>query len=214
MDSRFVSAYAACGLLAYLLGAIPFGYLIARARGVDIRRMGSGNIGATNVWRTLGKGPGMATFACDALKGFLPAFVFPELAARWAGTDRATLGIACACLAVAGHNWPVYLGFRGGKGVATTVGALLGVAPAAVGVMLAAWTAVFLASSYVSLASLVAAGVLAASGWFFYFERGLLLPVALSLLAAMAAWRHRANFRRLIQGTENRVPLWRKRQRP
>ena len=127
--------YSVCGILAYLLGAIPFGLLIARARGVDIRAVGSGNIGATNVFRAVGKGWGILAFACDALKGFIPVSVFPLLAKTLGAFDGdAVLPLVCACLAIAGHNWPVYLRFKGGKGVATSVGALIGLAPVAAGI--------------------------------------------------------------------------------
>jgi glycerol-3-phosphate acyltransferase PlsY len=200
-----ILVFLPCGLAAYLAGAIPFGYLVARARGADIRALGSGNIGATNVWRNLGRVPGALTFLADAAKGFAPAFVFPAVAARWNAADPVALGALCACLAVVGHNWPVFLRFSGGKGVATTIGALLGFAPAAVGVMLCAWLAVFLPSRYVSLASMAGVLALAASSWLLYRGQGPLRPAALTLLAAMAIWRHRANIRRLIEGTEHRV---------
>ena len=127
--------YSFGGALAYLLGAIPFGLLIARANGVDIRKVGSGNIGATNVFRALGKKWGILAFTCDALKGFIPASLFPFLAKTiGAPGDDSVLSLVCACLAIAGHNWPVYLRFKGGKGVATSVGALIGLAPSAAGI--------------------------------------------------------------------------------
>ena len=119
------------GVASYLLGAIPNAYLIGRLNGVDIRRVGSGNIGATNVFRAVGKGWGIVTFLADALKGFVPAFVFPLIIKELAHAPAANpaLALVFAGLAIVGHNWPVYLGFKGGKGVATSAGAILGIAP-------------------------------------------------------------------------------------
>ncbi|MCX6992369.1 MAG: glycerol-3-phosphate 1-O-acyltransferase PlsY [Kiritimatiellaeota bacterium] len=197
--------YSVCGVLAYLLGAIPFGLLIARAKGVDIRAVGSGNIGATNVFRVLGKGWGILAFACDALKGFIPVSVFPLLAKTFWAFDGATvLPLVCACLAIAGHNWPVYLRFKGGKGVATSVGALIGLAPAAAGVGLLTWVLVFVTKRYVSLASIAAAIMVAGAVWIFYFQTGVLLPVVLTVLCGLVIWRHKSNIQRLLHGTENR----------
>lgn len=186
-------------LISYLIGAIPFGLLIARMRGVDIQKVGSGNIGATNVLRSVGKPWGILTFACDALKGFLPVLLLPRLA----GTPHALLPIACAMAAILGHNFPVYLRFRGGKGVATSAGALLALAPAAVAVGLAAWALVFFTSRYVSLASIVGAVVIPVAGWWLY-RPGLALPVFLSVLGGLIILRHRTNIQRLLNGTENR----------
>jgi glycerol-3-phosphate acyltransferase PlsY len=185
---------------SYVLGAVPFGLLIARLNGVDIRKVGSGNIGATNVMRSVGKPWGLATFALDALKGFVPAFVFP----RFAPQAHEALPIACAFAAILGHNFPVWLGFKGGKGVATSAGALVGLAPAAAGLGLAIWAAVFFAFRYVSLASLVAAVVIPVAGWWMYRAQGWILPAFLTVLAVLIIARHKANIRRLLNGTESR----------
>lgn len=193
------------GALAYLIGAIPFGLLIAKARGVDIRKVGSGNIGATNVFRSVSKTLGILTFLADALKGWIPAYIFPLLAAWLTGAEAAEgLRLVFAALAIAGHTWPVYIGFKGGKGVATSAGALIGIAPAATGIGLACWIVVFAASRYVSLASIAAAVAVGAGGWVLYRDRGLTLPVALMVLAALIIWRHKANIQRLLNGTEHR----------
>jgi len=203
--------YSVCGILAYLLGAIPFGLLIARAKGVDIRAVGSGNIGATNVFRALGKGWGILAFACDALKGFIPAGVLPLLAKKfWAFDGHVVLPLVCACLAIAGHNWPVYLRFKGGKGVATSVGALIGLAPAAAGVGLLTWALVFGVTRYVSLASIAAAVTVAGAVWIFYSQTGMLLPFVLTILCALVVWRHKSNIRRLLHGAENRIEFKKK----
>ncbi len=190
---------------AYLLGSVPFGFLIAKAKGVDIRRVGSGNIGATNVFRCVSKPLGILTFALDLAKGLAGCTLIPALVSEAAAP--LPLRVVCGFLTVAGHNWPVFLGFKGGKGIATSAGLLLGLAPAACGVALAVWLVAFLTSRYVSLASIVAAlslGVVAwlpccrggDSGWWF--------PLILDALAALAIWRHRANIQRLRAGTESR----------
>jgi glycerol-3-phosphate acyltransferase PlsY len=210
----------ATGLASYLIGAIPFGFLIARLRGVDIRAVGSRNIGATNVFRSVGKGWGIATFLLDMGKGWCGAVVVPALAARLLGGtlgERAAewrlLGGVCA---VAGHTWPVYLGFRGGKGVATSAGMLLGVAPAAVALALAGWLAALLVSRTVSLASILAAVVLGLAIWFPPFRpaHGWLPPLVLTLLAGLVIARHRANIRRLRAGTEPRLAFGRRAPSP
>uniref|UniRef100_UPI00356A8827 glycerol-3-phosphate 1-O-acyltransferase PlsY n=1 Tax=Pontiella sp. TaxID=2837462 RepID=UPI00356A8827 len=139
-------------IIAYLFGAIPFGLLVAKSRGVDIREQGSGNIGATNVFRVLGKGLGIFTFVLDALKGFIPAFVFPMI-----GNLDGDYGVLFGLVAILGHSFPVYLKFKGGKGVATSAGMLLGVAPAAVGIGFLVWIICLLLSRIVSLASILAA---------------------------------------------------------
>lgn len=193
---------AVLGALAgYLCGSIPFGLLLARAVGVDIRSVGSGNIGATNVFR-VNKALGVLAFLLDALKGFLPAFAASALVSG----PPAWLGLAWGAAAVAGHNWPVWLGFRGGKGVSTSVGMLLGVAPAAAGIGLAVFAVVVVASKWVSLASILAAAAVAASGWWLYgTQRPPVLPVVLTLLALLVILRHHANIRRLLSGTEPKI---------
>lgn len=192
-------------LLSYLLGAVPFGLLIAHAKGVDIRKVGSGNIGATNVFRSVSKPFGILTFAADALKGLIPALLFPRIAA-WAAQAEAApwLGLLFGALAIAGHTWPVYIGFKGGKGVATSAGALIGFAPAAAGIGLLTWIVLFAATRYVSVASIVAAVVVPLAGWWRYREQGPVLPVALTVLGILIVWRHKSNIQRLMNGTEHR----------
>ena len=204
-----VTAYVPAMAAAYLLGAIPFGFLVARTKGVDNRTVGSRNIGATNVARCLGRKWGYVTFACDFLKGFLPAALFPVAAsALGAPADPHSLAVACGCTSVAGHNWPVFLRFKGGKGVATSAGALLAIAPLAVIVGLAAWFLVFKTTRFVSLASIIAAVAISCAAWLLHALRltssGLIVPSALTLLAALSIWRHRANIDRLRKGTESR----------
>ena len=144
---------------AYLLGSVPFAYLIGRLNGVDIRQHGSGNVGATNVLRVVGKPWGITCFALDFLKGFLPVLGAVLYVRANLGDIRAAdaLSPIAACAgAVSGHIWPVWLRFRGGKGMATSVGALLALAPLPVLLGVTAWVAVFKLSRYVSLASIIA----------------------------------------------------------
>lgn len=203
------------GVGAYLIGAIPFGLLIARSRGIDIRSVGSRNIGATNVFRCVGKSWGIATFILDMGKGWCGAVAIPALVAWLPGVpspeaiEWRLLGGVCA---VIGHTWPVFAGFKGGKGVATSAGMLIGVAPAAAGLALALWLVVFIVSGIVSLASILAAAVLGVAIWFppFCPAEGPLLPAVMSLLALLVIVRHRANIRRLLNGTESRLDLRRK----
>lgn len=188
-------------LAAYLMGSIPNGLLLARLKGVDLQKVGSGNIGATNVYRCVGKGWGVAAFVLDAVKGFVPAFVFPRLvdsAPPW-------LGLACGIAAVAGHNWPVWLKFKGGKGVSTSAGMLLGIAPAAVGIGFAVFALVVALTRFVSLGSILAAIAVPAAYLGMYGAGNRLLAGALVAMGALVVVKHRANIRRLLAGTEPRI---------
>jgi len=197
-------------VIAYLVGAIPFGYLLARLKGVDIRKVGSGNIGATNVYRCVGKGWGILTFVLDFLKGCLPAVILPLLIRPWINeSSGAALAVLYGCLAVVGHNWPVYMRFRGGKGISTGAGALAGFAPLAMLVGFVAWAIFFLATRYVSLASILAAIVIAASAWPLYAPHKL-IPATLTIMCVLIIWRHRSNLRRLWAGTEYRFSFRKK----
>lgn len=194
----------ALAIISYLVGAIPTGYLLAKMKGIDIRSVGSGNIGATNVYRCVGKSWGILTFVLDFLKGYLPAALLPLLIQRLTNEPYGPpLAMLFGCLAVAGHNWPVYLRFRGGKGMATGAGALLGFAPLVMLVGVAAWAVLFLATRYVSLASVLAAAIIAAAAWPIHAgER--IIPATLTLMSLLIIWRHRSNIRRLLAGTEYR----------
>lgn len=185
--------------IAYLLGSIPFGLLISKAKGQDIRTMGSCNIGATNVLRCLGKPLGITCFVLDVLKGYLPAALFPMMMKM----DLA-FGILFGTAAILGHNFPVFLKFKGGKGVATSAGVLLGVAPLAVVIGLLTWAVVFKLSGYVSLGSIVAAVIVVITGWIRVENYGIVTAIALTLLGLLTIYRHRANIQRLIAGTENK----------
>ena len=187
---------------AFLLGSIPAGFLVARAKGIDIRQHGSGNIGATNVFRTLGKPLGILVFVFDALKGFAAVWLALKL-----GGPFAWPGIIAAVAVIAGHNYTPWLGFKGGKGIATSAGVLIALMPWAVLAIALVWFAVFFATRYVSLASICAAAALpvAVGALWFYGcgGNGPLLGFSV-LIAALAIWRHRSNIQRLMAGTEHR----------
>jgi len=201
----------AFGGLSYLLGAIPNGFLIAKVRGIDIRKVGSGNIGATNVYRSISKSMGILTFALDALKGAIPALWFPWQAAHCAQSPLPLwLPLLFGGLAIAGHTWPVYLKFKGGKGVATSAGALIGIAPAAIGIGVLCWLIALVTSRYMSVASIVAALAVPATSWWLYRADGLALPITLTALGVLIIWRHKGNIQRLTNGTENRFEFKKK----
>ena len=195
---------------AYVFGSIPCGFLIAKLRGVDIRQVGSGNIGATNVFRCVSKPLGLLTFLLDFAKGVAGARLIPWLSAHLLGgaTDNLPFCVTCGFLTVAGHNWTLFLGFKGGKGIATSAGLLLGLAPVACGWAVLAWLMLFVTTRYVSVASIAAAAALGLVAWPLYLaQHGWWFPFMLDVLAALAIWRHRANLQRLRAGTEPRFKL-------
>ena len=181
---------------AYLLGSIPTGLLLARALGVDIRATGSGNIGATNVYRTLGRTVGITTLVGDCLKGLLPVLV-----ARRLGFDEAWVA-AAGLAAFLGHVYTVFLRFKGGKGVATALGVFLGISPIAVLAALGVFIGVVVKWRYISLGSIAAAAVMPVA---VAVVEGKPLVVALTLaVSVLVIWKHRENIRRLREGTENK----------
>ncbi|MCX6863011.1 MAG: glycerol-3-phosphate 1-O-acyltransferase PlsY [Verrucomicrobia bacterium] len=193
-------------VFAYLAGSLPTGFLVARAMRVDITQVGSGNIGATNVFRVLGKGPGALVLIVDLLKGALAVLVAPILAAAVTPTDSLALPALAALGAVLGHNYTCWLGFKGGKGVATSAGAMAALIPPAFGVTVITWLLVFFLSRYVSMASIAAAVILPVATIFTVSGPTRWPLVAFtSALAALAVWRHRANIERLKAGTEHRI---------
>lgn len=200
---------AAVVIGSYLLGSIPFGYLAGRIAGIDIRSCGSGNVGATNVIRALGKRYGYPVFAADFLKGFsavkVSIFIATQVQPEWISSEVS--GIAAAISSVLGHSFPVWLRFKGGKGVATSAGALFGLVPVAALVGTAIWILTFLLTRYVSVASIVAAAalplIILITTWLSQ-TTGKLLFYSSVCLAAVVIWRHRSNLSRLIRGTEPR----------
>jgi len=227
--------YALGAVQAYFLGAIPFGFVLVKfSRGVDIRTVGSGNIGATNVARAAGKKVGVLAFLLDVAKGFVAATWIPfavhalatghySYAGAWGATQAAVAGggftdlrIVCGLAAIVGHIWTVFLSFRGGKGVATSLGVLLGLAPWPTFAALAAWAIIAGLSGYVSLGSIMASLLLPVSvalfDWGRIEENSHLLVFAI-LVGVLVTVRHRENIRRLMAGTESRVSfLGKKRQ--
>jgi glycerol-3-phosphate acyltransferase PlsY len=207
--SNSVLSYIIVAVIGYFLGSCPNGYLISRARGVDIREHGSGNIGATNVLRVMGKRWGYLVFALDALKGF--AAVRLAFAVAIALTpnmpQREIIGIAGGLACILGHTYPVWLGFRGGKGVATSAGVLLGLMPIAVVSVFVVWLVLFKVTRYVSVASIGAAVALPVFVILYLHLKMLtgasLLPFSI-LIAGVVIWRHRSNIQHLFHGKEQR----------
>ena len=210
-------------LAAYLAGALPFGYLLGRLKGVDIRCAGSHNIGATNCWRVCGWRLGLLAFVLDVAKGFAATFLAATVLLGlpfYGGLGEAArylLVVIAGASAIAGHVFPIYIGFRGGKAVATSLGVFLGIKallPLAAGAFVL-WTLVFLATRYVSVSSTVAAlGLLAAAllvePWSCRFDAAGAwknrwpLSVFTIVLVVLVIYRHRENYKRLLAGTENR----------
>jgi glycerol-3-phosphate acyltransferase PlsY len=185
-------------VVVYLIGAIPVGFLVARvAGGIDIRGKGSGTIGATNVLRTLGPVPAVLTLLGDIVKGFVAVRV-----AEVFGPDPAW-GAAGALLAIVGNCWPVFLRFKGGKGVATALGAFLALTPAAIVPAAIVWIVFVAAFRYVSLASILASVSLALGAWILGYASTYAWAAACA--AALILWRHHENVTRLLSGTERRL---------
>ncbi|XCN74027.1 MAG: glycerol-3-phosphate 1-O-acyltransferase PlsY [Candidatus Electrothrix aestuarii] len=185
-------------IASYLIGAVPFGLLLSRGKGINIREQGSKNIGATNVSRLLGKKLGFLTFLLDCTKGFLPMF----LAGRLLGEGETQNGVIalCGAAAVIGHMFPIYLRFKGGKGVATGLGVFLYLAPLAVLISMVIFIAVVAATGYVSLGSLLSSAVVLPCLYFFA-EPSWKLSVA-GFIIIMIWIKHHENIGRLLKGTE------------
>jgi acyl phosphate:glycerol-3-phosphate acyltransferase len=181
-------------IFAYLLGSVPTGYILGYFSGIDVRRAGSGNVGATNVARVAGKKLGLLTLIGDTAKGFVPVCL-----ARAMGVDDAVIALV-ALAAFLGHLFPIFLKFQGGKGVATALGGLTALAPAATGVALLIFIIVVGASRIVSLASMIAAAAAPMAAWLLAYP-----PSVVAVAVAMAliiVWRHHQNIKRLLSGVE------------
>ena len=196
----FVTSSLLAAAAGYVLGSISFAVLIARAKGKDIFTMGSGNPGATNVLRNLGKPLGYACFLLDALKGFAAAG-WPLLV--FASPEAGTAAVFGLIGAIVGHSFSVFIGFRGGKGVATTIGGLLAINPLAVLVGCVLWLLTFFTTRYVSLASILLALSLPVSS-LLMSDRSLAERILVSLLGLLIVLRHRSNIARLLKGEEHR----------
>lgn len=201
-------------LLAFLLGSIPFGLLISKFKGIDIRKHGSGNIGATNVLRILGKKYGFLCLFLDALKGYVPVFMTTQILSSGSFNDQ-LIPVFTALAAVLGHNYSPWIGFKGGKGIATSAGVLLALMPAAVVILLLIFIVALIISRYVAVASMTAAmalPILTHLGARFHgrWQDGTWnkpLFVFSLLIAVLALWKHRSNVQRLLAGTESRF-VW------
>ena len=198
----------AIAVCSYLLGSIPFGYILVRVfQGIDVRSIGSGNIGATNVARTGGKGLAIATLALDVFKGWLPVFLVltvPGIPVT-GPAQLHTLATFAALVAVLGHMFPVWLGFKGGKGVATGLGVFLALAPKVVLIPVVLFLAIVVFTRYVSLGSILAAAVFPIALW--WLDRDAFPAPALAMVVAVALLviiRHHQNIGRLLAGTESR----------
>ncbi len=215
-----VLTYILTAVAAYLLGSIPTGYLVAKAKGIDIRKVGSGNIGATNAMRVLGKPAGIFVLLMDAAKGFLACKILPPIIfdlmtppspsglAMFFQTEptdiQTQLFVLAGIFAVLGHNYTCWLKFKGGKGIATTAGVFLALAPWAVLVALIVFIVAVLATRYVSVGSIAAAVALPLTVWIMS-PQNLLLGSVTTALGALAIYKHKSNIQRLRAGTENRL---------
>lgn len=198
-----MNVYWLIPLIAYVLGSIPFGFLIVKAHGADIRRSGSGNIGAANVARSAGAAAGILTLVLDGGKGYLAVWI----ASRWTQSDMRWM-MAAAVAAVVGHMFPVWLGFKGGKGVATGLGVFLPICPEAVAAAAVLWLIVVAFWRYSSLGSIVAAVALPFFVHLLYAPRHAPPPyvtVGTILISVLVLVKHRTNIERLMAGTENRL---------
>jgi glycerol-3-phosphate acyltransferase PlsY len=209
MMTKYLVVALGVSLVGYLFGSLPTGHLVGRFLGVDISKHGSGNIGATNVLRVLGRRWGYLVFFIDTLKGFLAvraAFYLVQIAKI--GVERIELvGILAAVTCILGHTFPIWLRFRGGKGVATSAGALLGLMPAAIVAIFFVWLIIFQLTRYVSLASIGAAVALPVVVGILILRKSVTDAALLYfsvLIAGVVIWRHRSNLKRLLNGTERR----------
>jgi glycerol-3-phosphate acyltransferase PlsY len=199
-------------VLAYLSGSLPFAAIAGKARGVDLRQHGSGNLGATNVFRVLGWKVGLAVFLADALKGALPALLLPPHIVSV--QPPIVWGIACGIAAIAGHVRPIFLNFRrGGKGVATAAGVFFALAPIPMVITFVVFVGVVFATGYVSLGSLLSAIVLPGLLLVMTGPQSPLFLVS-TVLALFVFWTHRANIARLRRGEEHRFGKQRRASRP
>jgi len=199
IDLITVGEYSGCMALCYMFGSIPTAYLVAKSvKGIDIREHGSGNPGATNVFRVVGKTAGMFTFIMDFLKGFLPVQIV-----LWLFPGNLPLASLSGFSAIAGHNWPVFLKFQGGKGVATSAGVFFALVPIPALIAIGIFAGVFAATQYVSVGSISGSLSLPITTWFFTYSR-LLTLLSLSC-AVLIIFLHRKNIQRLLKGEEHKI---------
>jgi len=205
-----VLGYILTVFAAYLLGSIPTGFLVAKARGIDICMVGSGNIGATNVFRFLGKPAGIFVLFADALKGWLAVVgvTWVVIQAFHLSQDQVTkewLQICAGVCAILGHNFTCWLHFKGGKGIATSAGVLTALVPLSLIIILGVWIVVFALSRYVSLSSICAALTLPFAAWLTH--QSVTMIAITAALGVLAIYKPKANIKRLLNGTESRLAL-------
>ncbi len=193
-------------LISYFIGSIPFGFLITKiVKGIDIRKIGSGNPGATNVSRVLGRPYGILVFTLDLLKGFLPVFLFDRL---FAGHSHSLPLILCGVGTICGHTFPVFLRFKGGKAAATGCGVFLWLAPFPLFISAAVWLLTVYIFRYISLGSMLSSIVLVTCLMVFGrdpFGHGLYLTLFSIFISVLLIIRHKSNIKRLLNGTENKI---------
>jgi glycerol-3-phosphate acyltransferase PlsY len=219
-----ILGYVIVAIAAYLLGSVPTGFLVARARGIDIRAAGSGNIGATNAMRVLGKPAGIFVLLMDALKGYvacawLPPLIFNWLAPHYSGLFvdfkiqpvelQVRFHVVAGIFAVLGHNYTCWLKFKGGKGIATSAGVYLALAPLPLLIAAVVFILALLATRYVSVGSISAAVALTAAVWMLT-PHNVLLGIVTTVLGVLAIYKHKGNLQRLAAGTESRLQFKKK----
>jgi len=212
-------SYIIVALVAYVLGSIPTGYLVAKAKGIDIRTVGSGNIGATNAFRVLGKPAGIFVLLADAAKGYVACALVPPVIWNWLAPHYSGLfqyfyetsidnqmkyKLVAGICAVLGHNYTCWLKFKGGKGIATTAGVYLALAPMALGIAFVVFIVTLVVTRYVSLSSILAAIALPVTVWV-QQPQNYFLNIVTTALGVLAIYKHRSNIKRLMNGTENRL---------
>ena len=203
-----VLGYILVAVVSYLLGSIPSGFLVAKARGIDIRSVGSGNIGATNVLRILGKPAGIFVMLADALKGALAVIIAVRVIGPWfsgmpGNQANEWYGVCAGVAAILGHNFTCWLSFKGGKGIATSAGVLVALVPWSLVIILAVWIVTLALTRFVSLASVLASATLPFAAWM--TGESLTMILITGGLAVLAIYKHRTNIKRLLSGTESRI---------
>ena len=198
-------AYLIAVIVGYLLGSIPFGFLMGKWKGIDLRKAGSGNIGATNALRVLGKPAGSAVLALDAFKGALACWLTPFLVTTLVGdvVNGSTLAVIAGFSAVLGHNYTCWLRFKGGKGIATSAGVLLALTPGGLAIALSTFLILLGITRTVSIGSIGAAAILPFGTWASGGQGGLLVITA--VMGVLAIYKHKGNILRLLAGTEPRI---------
>ena len=202
-DIKYISFFGAI-FASYLAGSIPTGYIVGRLmKGIDIRNFGSGNMGATNVVRVLGKGPGILTLVIDMIKGLVAVLWIARLFNNDSGFSQSNFQLGCGIAAIGGHNWTCFLRFKGGKGVATSTGVFLGLAPYVTLCLVGLWCVSAYLTRYVSLSSIIASTALPIFLW--VFDKPIAWVAAGFLLSLISIWKHRSNIKRLLDGKENKI---------